>query len=62
MDLYVCSKCRRVELYAAEPEEPLRTEREDQVTLPGVRHQAQRSVRLPHLRGTGRVHAPRRPV
>ena len=23
VDLYVCSKCRRVELYAAEPEEPL---------------------------------------
>ena len=34
VDLYVCSKCRRVELYAAEPEEPLRTEREDQVTCP----------------------------
>ena len=42
VDLYVCSKCRRVELYAAEPEEPLRTEREDQVTCPvcGTRHSA----------------------
>ena len=42
VDLYVCSKCRRVELYAAGPEEPLRTEENDQVTCPvcGTRHSA----------------------
>ncbi|MFR4334705.1 MAG: hypothetical protein ACLT3D_01220 [Lawsonibacter sp.] len=42
VDLYVCAKCRRVELYAAEHEVPLRTEQNDQVTCPvcGTRHSA----------------------
>ncbi len=42
VDLYVCAKCRRVELYAAEHEVPLRTEQNDQVTCPvcGTKHSA----------------------
>lgn len=58
----VCAKCRRVELYAAEHEVPLRTEQNDQVTCPvcGTKHSA--LWRLPHLCGAGRIRAPRRPA